>query len=53
MYPSLVQGWTEEGNAILNLKGNVEGLTEAYRQEKNAANNDLIVDADDIVKDSN
>ena len=29
MYPSLVEGQTAEGNAILSLKGNVEGLTEA------------------------
>lgn len=53
MYPSLVQGWTEQGNAILKLKGNVEGLTEAYNQEKIAANNALISESKDIMKDSN
>ncbi len=53
MYPSLVQGWTEEGNAILTLKGNVEQLTEAYRQEQIEANNALITNAKDIIKNSN
>ena len=53
MYPSLVQGWTEEGNAILKLKGNVEALTEAYNQEQIAANNALIAESKDIIKDSN
>lgn len=53
MYPSLVQGWTEEGNAILKLKGNIEALTEAYNQEQIAANNALIAESKDIIKDSN
>lgn len=52
MYPSLVQGWTKEGNAILTLKGNVEQLTEAYKQEQIEANNALITNAKDIIKDS-
>lgn len=31
IYPTLVSGYDSEGNAILNLKGNLEGLTEAYK----------------------
>lgn len=34
MFPELVTGYTEEGNAILSVKGNVEALTEAYRENK-------------------
>ena len=53
MYPSLIQGWTEEGNAILTLKGNVDDLAEAYRQEQIAANNALLVKSKDIFKNAN
>lgn len=50
MYPSLVEGHTAEGNAILSLKGNVEGLTEAYREEIKAANDAVLVTGNDIDK---
>lgn len=30
MFPSLIQGYTDEGNAILSVKGNVEQLRDAY-----------------------
>lgn len=30
--PAMVSGWTSEGNAIIDVKDSVEGLTEAYRQ---------------------
>ena len=30
MFPHLIQGYTEEGAAILSLKGNVEQLRDAY-----------------------
>lgn len=53
MYPSLIQGWTEEGNAILTLKGNVDALTEAYKKEQIAANDALITNSNDIFKNSN
>ena len=33
MYPDLVQGYDEQGNAILRVKGNVESLTEALKEE--------------------
>ena len=36
-YPDLVKGYDAQGNAILNLKGNVEELTAAYEAERLAA----------------
>lgn len=39
MFPSLVTGWDEQGNAILSCKDNIEKLNDAYRQaEINNAN---------------
>ena len=34
MFPKLINGYTEEGNAILSVKGNIEGLTEAYKENQ-------------------
>ena len=42
MYPRLVSGYDAQGNAILKLKGNVEQLTEAYKQEQITAARTLI-----------
>ena len=42
MYPKLVSGYDTQGNAILKLKGNVEQLTEAYKQEQITAARTLI-----------
>ena len=42
MYPRLVSGYDAQGNAILKLKGNVEQLTEAYKQEQMTAARTLI-----------
>lgn len=55
MFPTLVQGYTDEGNAILNLKGNVEQLRDAYKDAQQEAYNLLIVsgedsDGNDIIK---
>lgn len=50
MYPSLVEGHTAEGNAILSLRGNIEGLTKAYREEIKAANDAVLVTGTDIDK---
>ena len=49
MFPNLIQGYTDEGNAILSLKGNVEGLRNAYKDAQQEAYNMLIVSG----KDSN
>lgn len=58
MFPTLVQGYTDEGNAILNLKGNVEALRNAYKEAQQEAYNLLIAngqdsDGNDIIKQWN
>ena len=47
MFPTLVQGYTDEGNAILNLKGNVEALRDAYKEAQQEAYNLLIANGQD------
>lgn len=42
MFPDMVQGWTNEGNAIIDLKGNVDLLRESYEKTQEAAYNLLI-----------
>lgn len=37
MYPELVTGYDAQGNAILSLKGNVQGLTDAYKEAQQEA----------------
>ena len=49
MFPQMVAGYTEEGNAILKLKGNVEALKNAYEAEAKAARDALLVEANKIV----
>lgn len=55
MFPTMVQGYTNEGNAILSLKGNVEQLRDAYKEAQQEAYNMLIIsgedsDGNDIIK---
>ena len=47
MFPEMVSGYTEEGNAIIALKGNVEELTKAYKEEAQAARDALLTKAND------
>lgn len=47
MFPSLIAGYTDEGNAILSLKGNVEQLRDTYKQAQQEAYNMLIVSGED------
>ena len=47
MFPNLIQGYTDEGNAILNLKGNVEALRNAYKEAQQEAYNLLIANGQD------
>lgn len=54
MFPTLVEGYTSEGNAILSLKGNVEQLRDAYQDARQEAYNMLIAseknsDGNDII----
>lgn len=55
MFPTMIQGYTNEGNAILSLKGNVEELRDAYKEAQQEAYNMLIAsgqdsDGNDIIK---
>ena len=50
MFPEMVSGYTEEGNAIIKNKGSVEALTEAYQALKNAASTDMLVNGKDIMQ---
>ena len=47
MFPEMVSGYTEEGNAIIALKGNVEALEKAYEAEAKAARDALIIASND------
>ena len=48
MFPTMVTGYTEEGNAILNTKGNVEALTQAYQDQAKAARDAVILSGDTV-----
>lgn len=55
MFPQMVQGYTNEGNAILSLRGNVDLLRNSYKEAQLAAYNMLTTSGkespgDDIVK---
>ena len=47
MFPTLIQGWTDEGVAVLNLKGNIEQLRDAYKEAQQEAYNLLITSGKD------
>lgn len=47
MFPTLISGYTDEGNAILSLKGNVNELRDAYKKAQAEAYNLLIVSGED------
>lgn len=47
MFPTMITGYTDEGNAILSLKGNVEELRDAYKEAQKEAYNLLIVSGKD------
>lgn len=50
MFPEMIAGYTEEGNAIIGLKGNIEALTEAYEKEAQAARDALLISSNDVFK---
>ena len=50
MFPEMVKGYTEEGNAIIKNKGNVEALAEAYAKLREQTNFDLLMSGNDIMK---
>ncbi len=58
MFPDLIQGYTDEGTAILSLKGNVEQLRDVYKDAQQEAYNMLVIsgkdsEGNDILKNAN
>ena len=51
--PSLVAGYDEHGNAILNCAGNVDTLTAAYENLIKAQNDEILVNMKDVEEDFN
>lgn len=51
MFPTMIQGYNDEGLAILTCKGDVEELTAAYQALVKAANDAVLADATDLFKD--
>lgn len=49
MFPELISGWTDEGNAILKNKGNIEELTEAYEKLKKENRTALLNGANSVL----
>lgn len=47
-FPGMIGGYTQEGNAILICKGNVEALTEAYKENAREARNSIILGGDEV-----
>jgi TP901 family phage tail tape measure protein len=45
MFPEMVRGYDDQGNAILTVKGNVEQLTEAYKAQEAAARDAIMGNA--------
>ncbi len=48
MFPELVRGYDDEGNAILKVKDNVESLTEALKEQQQAYRDNLITASKDV-----
>lgn len=53
MFPELIQGYDDEGNAILSVKGNVEELRDAYKEAQKEAYNLLIAGGEDVEGNGN
>lgn len=47
MFPTLITGYTDEGTAILSLKGNVKQLRDAYKEAQQEAYNLLVATGKD------
>lgn len=51
MFPEMVSGFTDEGNAIIALKGNVDVLKKAYEEEAQAAREAMIANSETVYDD--
>ena len=48
MFPQMISGYTEQGNAIIKNKGNVEELTKAYKENAEAAYSAAVAGQGDV-----
>ena len=48
MFPTLVTGYTDTGDAILSCKNNVDLLTQAYKEQKQAAQDSVLQKSNDL-----
>lgn len=48
MFPSMILGYTEQGNAILKNKGDIEALNNALLENQRIANNKTVAEAPEI-----
>lgn len=48
IFPSLVKGWTEQGNAIISNKTNIEDLTNALKEQEEQYQRNLALNANDV-----
>lgn len=53
MFPEMVQGWDEQGNAILRCKGNIEELNKAYKESQDNFYQAILTSQKDVIKDYN
>lgn len=51
MFPTMIQGYNDEGLAILTCKDDVEALTKAYQDLVKASNDSVLSDATSLFKD--
>lgn len=50
MFPEMIAGYTDEGNAILKHKGDIEELTKAYQEYNQSIKDKILLDANDVLK---
>jgi len=50
LFPNLVSGHTAEGNAILSVKGNIDELTQSYKENAKAARDYIILNASTVLE---
>lgn len=48
MFPTLITGYTDTGDAILSCKNNVDLLTKAYEEQKQAAQDSVLQKSNDL-----
>lgn len=51
LFPQMIQGYTDEGNAIIKNKGNIEELSKAYNDYVDTKQNAIITDSEKTFED--